>query len=276
LCAATTITTGKQLWKFNFGAAAGEFGADTWKNGSAIGTEGVGKNDAWATYSADPDLGLVYIPVGMPLSDEYGGHRPCDNLFGNSLIAIDAKTGKRKWHFQMVHHDIWDYDTPMAPNLLDIQMNGRTRKIIGAGRRSRAGFTRSIAKPASRSGRMPETPVLASDAPGEEASKTQPIPSKSRRPTPQQGLSEGDLIDYTPEIKAAALHLAKLCRMGPYFIPASTIDGKSQYKCSWYAPGAAGGVQHRQRRGRRSGNGIDLRRSAVGPEHDGDRTRSVF
>ena len=84
------------------------------------GTQGVGKNDAWATYSADPELGLVYIPVGMPLMDEYGGHRPGDNLFGNSLVALDVKTGKRKWHFQMVHHDIWDYDTPMAPNLLDV------------------------------------------------------------------------------------------------------------------------------------------------------------
>ena len=118
------IRTGKQLWKFNLVPQPGEFGADTWKNGSKIGTEGVGKNDAWATYSADPELGLVYIPVGMPLIDEYGGHRPGDNLYGNSLVALDVKTGQRKWHFQMVHHDIWDYDTPMAPNLLDVTVNG--------------------------------------------------------------------------------------------------------------------------------------------------------
>ena len=234
------IKTGKQLWKFNLVPQPGEFGAETWKNGSAVGTEGVGKNDAWATYSADPDLGLVYIPVGMPLSDEYGGHRPGDNLYGNSVVALDAKTGKRKWHFQMVHHDIWDYDTPMAPNLLDIQMNGRTRKILA--QTTKQGwvytFDRETGEPIWP---MPETPVLQSDVPGEETSKTQPIPSKPA-PYAQQGLSEGDLIDYTPEIKAAALHLAKLCRMGPYFIPPSAIDGKSQYKCSWYAPGASGGV----------------------------------
>ena len=124
------IRTGKQLWKFNLVPQPGEFGAETWKNGSKVGTEGVGKNDAWATYSADPELGLVYIPVGMPLMDEYGGHRPGDNLYGNSLVALDAKTGQRKWHYQMVHHDIWDYDTPMAPNLMDVTVDGRLRKVI--------------------------------------------------------------------------------------------------------------------------------------------------
>ncbi|HYJ94332.1 MAG TPA: PQQ-binding-like beta-propeller repeat protein, partial [Vicinamibacterales bacterium] len=119
------VRTGKQLWKFNLVPQPGEFGAETWENGSKIGTEGVGKNDPWATYAADPELGLVYIPVGMPLMDEYGGHRPGNNLFGNSIVAIDVKTGQRKWHFQMVHHDIWDYDTPMSPNLLDVTINGR-------------------------------------------------------------------------------------------------------------------------------------------------------
>jgi quinoprotein glucose dehydrogenase len=106
------IHTGKQLWKFNLIPQPGEFGADTWKNGTKIGTPGVGKADAWAPYSADPELGLVYIPVGMGLSDECGGHRPGSNLFADSLVAIDAKTGVRKWHFQMVHRDIWDYDRP--------------------------------------------------------------------------------------------------------------------------------------------------------------------
>jgi quinoprotein glucose dehydrogenase len=234
------VRTGKQIWKFNLVPQPGEFGADTWKNGSTIGTPGVGKNDAWAPYSADPDLGLVYIPVGMPLSDEYGGHRPGDNLFGNSLVALDVKTGRRKWHFQMVHHDIWDYDTPMAPNLIDLQIGGRMRKIVA--QTTKQGwiytFDRETGEPIWP---IVETPVLQSDVPGEETSKTQPIPS---RPAPyaQQGLKEEDLIDYTPEIKAAALHLARLCRMGPYYVPPSAIDGKSQYRCSWYAPGAAGGV----------------------------------
>jgi quinoprotein glucose dehydrogenase len=234
--------TGKQLWKFNLVPQPGEFGADTWKKGTASGTEGVGKNDPWATYAADPALGLVYIPVGMPLMDEYGGHRPGDNLFGNSLVAIDVKTGKRKWHFQMVHHDIWDYDVPMSPNVLDATVNGRRRQIVA--QTTKQGwvytFDRVTGEPIWP---MPETPVLTSEVPGEQTSPTQPIPSKPA-PYAQQGLVEADLIDYTPAIRDSALKLAQRCRMGPYFIPASLADGtgKSGLKCSWYAPGASGGV----------------------------------
>jgi len=234
------IHTGRQLWKFNLVPQAGEFGAETWKNGTRIGTEGVGKVDPWATWSADPELGLVYVPTGMPLMDEYGGHRPGDNLYGNSLVAIDVKTGKRKWHFQMVHHDIWDYDTPMAPNLLDITVNNRRRKAIA--QTTKQGwvytFDRETGEPIWP---MPETPVLQSDVPAEQTSKTQPIPSKPA-PFSQQGLIEADLIDYTPAIKDSALKLAQKCRMGPYFIPGSATDGTSKLKCSWYAPGASGGV----------------------------------
>jgi quinoprotein glucose dehydrogenase len=236
------VRTGKQLWTFNLIPQKGEFGAETWENGSAPGTPGVGKTNAWATYSADPELGLVYIPVGMPLSDEYGGHRPGDNLFGNSLVALDARTGERRWHFQMVHHDIWDYDTPMAPNLMDLTINGQRRKVVA--QTTKQGwvytFDRETGEPIWP---IVETPVLQSEVPREKTSPTQPIPS---RPAPyvNQGLEEDDLIDYTPEIKAAALHLAKLCRMGPYYIPPSPIDGTAPggYRCSWYAPGAAGGV----------------------------------
>lgn len=236
------VRTGKQLWKFNLIPEPGEFGADTWINGSKPGTEGVGKNDAWATYSADPELGLVYIPVGMPLMDEYGGHRPGDNLFGNSLVALDVKTGQRRWHFQMVHHDIWDYDTPMAPNLLDVTVNGQRRKIIAQS--TKQGwlyvFDRVTGEPIWP---IVETPVLPSEVPGEQASPTQPIPTKPA-PYSQQGLVEEDLIDYTPAIKAAALEIAKQCRMGPYYIPPSPGDGSapSGATCSWYAPGASGGV----------------------------------
>ena len=234
------IRTGKQLWKFNLVPQPGEFGAETWEKGSKIGTEGVGKNDAWATYSADPELGLVYIPVGMPLMDEYGGHRPGDNLYGNSIVALDVKTGKRKWHFQMVHHDIWDYDTPMSPNLMDITVNGQRRKVVA--QTTKQGwvytFDRVTGEPIWP---MPETPVLQSDVPGEKTSPTQPIPSKPA-PYAQQGLLESDLIDYTPAIRDSALALAKRCRMGPYYIPPSANDGTSALPCSWYAPGAAGGV----------------------------------
>lgn len=236
------VRTGKQIWKFNLVPQPGEFGAETWQNGSKIGTEGVGKNDAWATYSADPELGLVYIPVGMPLMDEYGGHRPGHNLFGNSLVALDVKTGKRKWHFQMVHHDIWDYDTPMAPNLLDASVDGRPRKMIA--QTTKQGwmyvFDRGTGEPIWP---IVETPVLQSDVPGERTAPTQPIPS---RPAPyaQQGLQEADLIDYTPAIKDSALKLARRCKMGPYYIPAPLTDGSSAggLKCAWYAPGASGGV----------------------------------
>jgi quinoprotein glucose dehydrogenase len=239
------IHTGKQLWKFNLVPQPGEFGADTWKNGSKIGTPGVGKVDPWATYSADPELGLVYIPVGMPTADEYGGHRPGNNLFSSSVVALDAKTGVRKWHFQFVHHDIWDYDTPMAPNLLDVTVNGQRRKILAA--TTKQGWVYTLDRVTGQPiWPIVETPVLQSEVPGEQTSPTQPIPS---RPAPysQQGLLESDLIDYTPAIKDSALKLAKKCRMGPYFIPASPLDGKgkngpAQYTCSWYAPGASGGV----------------------------------
>lgn len=235
------VRTGKQLWKFNLVPQPGEFGAETWKNGSKIGTEGVGKNDAWALYAADPELGLVYIPVGMPLLDEYGGHRPGDNLFGNSLVAIDVKTGQRKWHFQMVHHDIWDYDTPMTPNLIDITVNGQRRRAIA--QTTKQGwvyvFDRLTGEPIWP---IVETPVLPSEVPGEQTSRTQPIPTKPA-PYSQQGFVESDVIDYTPAIKDSAMKMAKRCRMGPYYIPASAaLDGSTPLKCSWYAPGASGGV----------------------------------
>ena len=236
------VRTGKQLWRFNLIPQKGEFGAETWEKGSAPGSEGVGKNDAWAMYAADPELNLVYIPVGMPLLDEYGGHRPGDNLYGNSLVAIDVKTGKRKWHFQMVHHDIWDYDTPMTPNLMDITVNGRLRKVVA--QTTKQGwiytFDRATGEPIWP---IVETPVLQSEVPGEKTAPTQPIPSKPA-PYSQQGLLETDLIDYTPAIRDSALKMAKRCRMGPYYIPAQPTDGtaKSGLTCSWYAPGASGGV----------------------------------
>jgi quinoprotein glucose dehydrogenase len=178
----------------------------------------------------------------MPLVDEYGGHRPGANLYGNSIVAIDVKTGLRKWHYQLVHHDIWDYDTPMAPNLLDVTVNGRPRKIIAATTKQGWAyvFDRATGEPIWP---IVETPVLQSDVPGEKTWPTQPIPSKPA-PFSQQGLVESDLIDYTPAIKDSALKVAKRCRMGPYFIPAALADGSGAggVRCAWYAPGASGGV----------------------------------
>ncbi|MFN8573290.1 MAG: PQQ-binding-like beta-propeller repeat protein [Gemmatimonadaceae bacterium] len=234
------VRTGRQVWKFNLIPQPGEFGAETWTKSSKIGTDGVGKVDPWATWSADPDLGTVYVPTGMPLMDEYGGHRPGANLYGNSIVALDTKTGKRKWHYQMVHHDIWDYDTPMAPNLLDVTVDGRPRKIIAA--TTKQGWVYVLDRVTGQPiWPIVETPVMKSDVPGEESWPTQPIPSKPA-PYSQQGLVESDLIDYTPAIKDSALKLAKTCRMGPYFIPGSTSDNANGLKCSWYAPGASGGV----------------------------------
>ena len=197
------------------------------------------------TYSADPELGLVYIPVGMPLSDEYGGHRPGDNLFGNSLVAIDVKTGKRKWHFQMVHHDIWDYDTPMAPNLLDVTVNGRAAQDHRADDEAGLGLhVRSRDRRADLADA--ETPVLQSEVPGEQTSPTQPIPSKPA-PYAQQGLLEADLIDYTPAIKDCGAASSRRCAAWgrtsfPRRRPTARARRPSQYTCSWYAPGASGGV----------------------------------
>jgi quinoprotein glucose dehydrogenase len=239
------IRTGKQLWKFNLVPQPGEFGCETWKLGCKIGSSGVGKVDPWAPYSADAELGLVYIPVGMPVADEYGGHRPGDNLFANSIVAIDVKTGQRRWHFQLVHHDIWDYDNSMVPNLLDVTIDGKPRKLVAQTTKDGLFYVldRVTGEPIWP---IVETPVMASEVPGEVAAATQPIPSKPESYS-HTGLMESDLIDYTPAIKDSALKLAKLCRMGPYFIPASPSDGKgangpSQYRCSWYAPGASGGV----------------------------------
>ena len=240
------VHTGKQLWKFNLVPQPGEFGADTWKKGSKIGSEGVGKVDAWATYTADPELGIAYIPVGMPIADEYGGHRPGNNLFASSIVALDVNTGQRKWHFQLVHHDIWDYDVPMAPNLMDVTIDGRPRKIVAVTTKQGWVYTfdRVTGEPIWP---MPETPVLQTEVPGEETSPTQPIPSRPAAYS-HQGLLASDLIDYTPAIKDSALKLAQKCRMGPYFIPGSPTNGKaknggkSNYTCSWYAPGASGGV----------------------------------
>lgn len=240
------IKTGRQLWKFNLVPQPGEFGCDTWKLGCKIGSSGVGKVDPWAPYSADPELGLVYIPVGMPVADEYGGHRPGDNLFANSIVAIDVKTGLRKWHYQLVHHDIWDYDNSMVPNLLDVTVNGRLRKVVAQTTKDGMFYVldRATGEPIWP---IVETPVGQSEVPGEVTSPTQPIPSRPAAYS-QTGLMEADLIDYTPAIKDSALKLAKQCRMGPYFIPPSPINGiaanggQSQWRCSWYAPGASGGV----------------------------------
>ena len=180
--------------------------------------------------------------TSTPTDDWYGGHRPGDGLFGESLVCVDLKTGQRKWHFQFVHHPIWNFDMSSAPLIADVTVDGKPRKVVAVPSKQSwlYVFDRVTGEPIWP---IVETPVMKSEAPGEVAAPTQPIPTKPA-PYAQQGLVEEDLIDYTPAIKEAALKVAKRCRMGPYFIPAQPGDGSapSGLTCSWYAPGASGGV----------------------------------
>jgi quinoprotein glucose dehydrogenase len=214
--------TGKRLWIFNTIPRAGEFGYDTWLENSA---DFNGNTGVWSQMSADPELGLVYVPVEMPPGDYYGGHRPGSTLFSDSLVALDVKTGRRKWHYQTVHHDVWDWDLACAPILFDMQMNGRTIKAVAQPTKHAFlfVFNRETGEPIWP---IEERPVPQSDVPRERTSPTQPFPTKPA-PFDRQGISEADLIDLTPELKAQALEVVKRYKMGPLFTPpvVSSLDG---------------------------------------------------
>ena len=182
------VRTGKRLWSFNTLPRRGEFGYDTWLENSA---EYNGNTGVWAQMSADAELGLVYVPVEMPTGDYYGGHRPGDNLFADSLVALDVKTGKRKWHFQTVHHDVWDWDLACAPILFDMQLNGRTVKAVAQPTKHAFlfVFNRETGEPIWP---IEERPVPQSDVPKERTSPTQPFPTKPA-PFDRQGITENDL-----------------------------------------------------------------------------------
>ena len=175
--------------------------------------------------SADAELGLVYVPVEMPTGDYYGGHRPGDNLFADSLVALDVKTGKRKWHYQTVHHDVWDWDLASAPILFDMQANGRTVKAVAQPTKHAFlfVFNRETGEPIWP---IEERPVPQSDVPTERTSPTQPFPTRPAA-FDRQGISENDLLDLTPALKAEAIEVAKRYKMGPLFTPpvVSSIDG---------------------------------------------------
>jgi quinoprotein glucose dehydrogenase len=229
--------TGKQLWLFNLVPRPGETGHDTWLEDS---WRVAGKNDAWAPFSADVQAGLVYIPVGHPHNDWYGGHRPGANLFSESVLALDAKTGRRVWHFQMIHHDIWDYDTPTAPNLVDVTVNGQRRRLVV--QTTKQGFAYVFDRLTGRPiWPIEERPVPPSDTPGEWTSPTQPFPTRPRA-YERQGVTVDDLIDFTPELRQQAIEIAKECRMGPLYTPVSVTDAADGTKCTFQAPGANGGV----------------------------------
>ena len=229
--------TGRMLWRFHVLPQPGEYGHDTWEGDSWTYT---GNISAWAPLSADSERGLVFIPTDTPTNDYYGGHRGGANLYGTSLIALDVKTGKRVWHFQMVHHDIWNYDNPDAPHLVDIKVGGRTIPAVAAV--TKQGFTyvfnRETGEPVWP---IEERKVPQSDAPGEKTWPTQPFPTKPA-PFELQGITENDLIDYTPELRQQALEIARQYRMGPLFLPPSLWAAPDGTKGAFNVPGANGGA----------------------------------
>jgi quinoprotein glucose dehydrogenase len=218
--------TGARRWIFHTIPGGDEYGNDTWLNESWRYT---GNNGVWGQISVDLELGIVYLPTEMPTNDYYGGHRHGDNLFSDSVVAVDLETGERLWHFQAIHHDVWDWDFPCAPVLADVEIEGRP------------GVTKIVAQP-SKQGWLyvldretgepiwpiEERPVEPSDVPGELLALTQPFPT--RPPAyDRQGVSEDDLLDFTPELRALALEAASHYRLGPIFTPPSVADADGVY-----------------------------------------------
>src|SRR6202521_5518547 len=222
LVRAFDVRTGQRLWTFNTIPRPGEFGNDTWLKGSwAIN----GNTGVWTQISVDEELGLVYLPVEEPTGDYYGGHRPGNNLFGESLVAVDLKTGQRKWHYQLVHHPLWDMDISSAPILADINVDGRAIKAVAQA--TKQGFLyvfdRVTGKPVWP---IEERPVEKGTVPGEWYAATQPFPSKPPAYS-RNGVSVDDLIDFTPALHDLALTAIAKYKLGPVFTPpvASKKDG---------------------------------------------------
>jgi quinoprotein glucose dehydrogenase len=216
------VRTGRRLWIFHTIPKNGELGYDTWLNGSA---EYTGNTGMWTQSTVDEQLGLVYLPVESPTNDFYGGHRPGNNLFGETLVCVDLNTGALKWHFQLVHHPLWDMDISSAPILADITVNGKTVKAVA--QPSKQGFLyvfdRVTGKPVWP---IEERPVEVGNVPGEWYSKTQPIPTKPPAYS-RNGVSVDDLIDFTPELHERAKAIAAKYHLGPVYTPPieSKIDG---------------------------------------------------
>src|SRR5690242_1738577 len=208
------VKTGKRLWIFHTIPKAGEFGYDTWQNDSADYTGNAG---SWGQISVDEQLGMAYLPVELPTGDYYGGHRPGNGLFGESIVAVDLKTGQRKWHYQLVHHGIWDMDIPCAPMLVDLTVNGRPVKALAQPTKQAFlyMFDRVTGQPIFP---IEERPVEQSTVPDEKTSPTQPFPTKPPA-YDRQGFSMNDLIDFTPELNAQAKEIVSHFKIGPIFTP---------------------------------------------------------
>jgi glucose dehydrogenase len=214
LVRAFDVRTGKVLWTFNTIPRPGEFGHDTWLNDS---WKENGNTGVWTQISVDEELGLVYLPVEDPTSDFYGGHRPGNNLYGDSIVCVDLKTGQRKWHFQIVHHPIWDYDLSSAPILADITVNGRAIKAVAVPTKEAFlyVFDRVTGQPVWP---IEERPVPKGDVPGEWYSPTQPFPTKPPAYA-RQAVTVDELIDFTPDMRAQALKNFQMYKTGPMFLP---------------------------------------------------------
>jgi glucose dehydrogenase len=213
------VRTGAPRWTFRVIPGEGEPGVETWENDSWRYTGAV---NLWTLISADPELGLVYLPLSAPTSDMYGGHRLGDNLYSNSLVAVRASTGERVWHFQTVRHDLWDFDLPSAPILGDVVVDGTPVKAVF--QLTKQGYVYAFDRVTGAPlWPIEERPVAASTIPGERAAPTQPIPV---RPPPfeRQGVSIDDLIDFTPELRAEAIEITRRYVLGPLFTPPTLRD----------------------------------------------------
>jgi quinate dehydrogenase (quinone) len=208
------VVTGKLLWTFHTVPRRGEPGYETWLNGSA--ETGGGNAGVWATISADEQLGLAYLPVESPYGDMYGGLRPGANLYGESIVAVEIRTGKYRWHFQTSHHPLWDYDIPTAPILVDAVKDGRTVKALAQATKQGLLFVlnRETGEPVWP---IPEVAVPQGNVPGEWYSATQPMPPTRYG---HQGVAKEDLIDFTPALRAEAERIVADHRIGPIYTPA--------------------------------------------------------
>jgi len=216
------IRTGKKIWTFHTIPRPGEYGYDTWLKGADY----TGNAGVWTPFSVDEELGYVYLPVEDATGDYYGGHRPGNDLFASTLVCVEIKTGKRVWHYQLVHHDIWDYDIASTPILVDLKIDGKPVKaVVQVGKEAFAYvFNRVTGEPVWP---IVERPVPQTDVPGEWTSPTQPFPTKPPA-FDRQGITTDDLIDFTPELRQMALQAVEGYHIGPLYTPPSVVTATNK------------------------------------------------